>query len=48
MDLAGANGEVDPLEDGLVIYTGLKITDLEQYGGVRADHRVSGEEDGQG
>jgi hypothetical protein len=38
VDLAGADGEVHPVQDRLLSHAGVEITDLKQNRGVGADH----------
>jgi hypothetical protein len=42
MDLAGADGEIHPVQDRLVRHAGVEITDLKQNRGFRADHGGAG------
>ena len=38
VDFTGTDREIHPFEDGLVLNTGMEITDLQQHGGVGSDH----------
>jgi hypothetical protein len=38
MDFSSANGEIDPMEDGLLVNLGVEIVDLEENGRIRAYH----------
>jgi hypothetical protein len=38
VDLPGPDGEVDAMEDGLLVDPGMEILDLEQDGGIGTDH----------
>jgi hypothetical protein len=42
MDLAGADGEVHPVQDRLIGHAGVEIADLKQNRGFGADHGVAG------
>jgi hypothetical protein len=44
MDLAGPNREVHPLQDRLIVDSGLQVADLKQYWSVGADHSGEREE----
>jgi hypothetical protein len=42
MDLAGADGEVHPVQDRLIRHAGVEITDLKQNRSFGADHGGAG------